>query len=238
VEGEAMAPQPTVWLIDHDETTRSELTSLLVAEGFDVQAHRDPRQLLETCDPDHPGCFVLEFHPPEFDCLELRRALVEKGCTQPFLVTSGRIGLSHVVDAMREGAVDYLEKPLCGESFVKSVREAVRLDAAQSQEREADRAVQRRIDTLTPREREVMELVVAGRLTKQIAGQLGVSTKTVEVHRSNVTKKMGTDSVAQLVRLVIHNPPEDIKRGSVRKTRSDAQTNLPGTRRSGANSRH
>lgn len=201
-----MSNQPTVFLVEDDLPMRESLVWLLKVNELQVEAFASPGELLEVYDPDRPGCMIIDLQLPRMSGLELYKALQDKGCCHPFLVISGHGDVTTAVDAMRNGAIDFLEKPFDHDTFLLRVNEAVERDAKQREVRGNAEAVQERIETLTPREHEVMRLVAEGQLTKQIAKNLGISTKTVEVHRSHVTKKMKVHSVAQLVAMLNQMP--------------------------------
>jgi len=193
--------EQTVFLVEDDYAVRDSLVGLLQAADFHVEAFGTPSELLSTLDVNRPGCLVLDFRLPEMDAIALHENLVELGCQLPFIVIAGSGAILDATHAMRRGAVDFIEKPLDRQVFLARVREAMQKDAALRRERLQDRDVEARLATLTPRELEVLKLVMTGMLTKQIADELGISAKTVEVHRSHITKKMEVESTVQLVRL-------------------------------------
>ena len=196
-----MPTTPTVFLVEDNQSVREPLVGLLRDHGFLVADYASPVEVLEGCDPARPGCLVLDLPLLEMDGLELLEMLKRKGCRQPFLVISGHPAVAQAVESIRKGAVDFLKKPFDCRRFLACVRTAIQHDTQQRRRRAEREAVQARVDSLTPREREVMNLVMQGVLTKQIARQLGMRPKTVEVHRSRIVKKMQVKSVAQLVRL-------------------------------------
>jgi two-component system, LuxR family, response regulator FixJ len=191
----------TVILVDDDQSVRESLEWMLREEQLRVDAYPSPKNLLLEYDADKPGCLVLDLRLPEMSGIELHDQLVERGCRHPFIIMTGHGEVLDATQAMRSGAVDFIEKPLDRKLFLARVYEALERDKLQRSEHLRRRDLEFRLTKLTPREREVLTLVVEGLLTKQIAGQLGISIKTVEVHRSNITKKMGVESVVQLVRL-------------------------------------
>lgn len=197
-----MRDKPVVYLLDDDEGMRTSLTHVLTEVGLDVLPFASPAEFFAAYEPEQPGCLVFDVQLPELSGMELLKELQRRGCPHPFLIISGHGTVTLAVEAMRCGAIDFLEKPFHPEQFIARVREALERDALTRQTHYENLDFERRVGSLTPRERQVMQLVVDGRLTKQIAKELGISTKTVEVHRSNVTKKMGVASVAQLVKLV------------------------------------
>lgn len=198
-----MEGRPTVFVIDDDADLRNSLASTIRAQGFRVEAFSDADRFLDSCQPDTPGCLVMVLSLRETNGLALQRKLAEKGCRQPFIIISGHGDVSLAVKAMQQGAVDFLEKPPSRQRLFACIRHSIRQDQRNRERRTRRAAIQARIDTLTPREHEVLRYVAMGRLTKQIARELDISPKTVEVHRSRIMSKMQAESVAQLVRLVI-----------------------------------
>ena len=195
--------QPAVTVVDDEHDMRESLVWMLKTRGFNIEAFASPRELLQCQEPDIPGCLVADYQLPGMTGLELQRELRRRGSRRPFIIITGHGEVNSAVDSMREGAIDFILKPFDQQQFINRVQEALRWDEKFRQRWQLHEQLQQRIDSLTPREREVMDLVVEGKLTKQIAQELGISAKTVEVHRSHVTKKMDVDSVAQLVRLVV-----------------------------------
>lgn len=193
--------QPTVYLVEDDAAVRSSLIRILELEGYHVEAFSAPAELLTRYDPAKPGCLVLDLRLPEMSGIELRQRLVDQGCRHPFIIITGHGEVSDATHSMRLGAIDFIEKPLDRKVLLARVGEAVAADLQRRLESEQHELFLTRLETLTPREREVLQLVVAGRLSKQIASELKIAVKTVEVHRSNIVRKMQMDNVIQLVRL-------------------------------------
>jgi two-component system response regulator FixJ len=193
---------PIVYIVDDDDGMRKSLAFILTTVGLDVETFRSPSEFLATYDSQRSGCLVLDIQLPEMSGIELLQELRKRDYVNPCIIVTGHGTVPVTVCAMRYGAIDVLEKPFHHQRLIAGVREAIRCDslARRSQRDAVD--VRRRVAELTSREREIMENVVEGRLTKQIATALGISTKTVEVHRSNITRKMGVKSVAQLVKLM------------------------------------
>jgi FixJ family two-component response regulator len=196
-----MQTDPTVFLVDDDDAVRASITRLLTASGLRVRSFASAREFLSDPDRDGPGCLVLDLRMPEIDGLELQEALRDGDSIQPIIFITGHGGVPESVAAMKAGAMDFLEKPAEPAELLAVVDRAIALDARNRCERLELGDLERRLDTLTPREREVFERVVAGRLNKQIAYELGVSEKTVKVHRGRVMEKMETASLAELARL-------------------------------------
>jgi FixJ family two-component response regulator len=189
----------TVFLVDDDEDLRNGVAWILRGAGLAVEAHASPDGLLQAPPPDLLGCFLLDLQLPGMSGLELLKRLCEKGCHQPFIVLSGRGDISMAVEAMRLGAIDFIEKPFSHQRLLDAVQKAVEHDISARRRRAEQLGLQQRLNTLTSREREVLECVVLGRLSKQIAHELMISPKTVEVHRSRIMKKLEVDSLAQLL---------------------------------------
>jgi FixJ family two-component response regulator len=192
---------PTVFLVDDDPSILRALTRLLRAGGHAVSAFRSPRDFLAQHDPAVPGCVVLDLAMPGLNGLELQTALAASGCQRPIIFVSGHGDVPSSVRAMKAGAVDFLTKPVSEENLLAAIRRAIDRDRLMRQARAELAAIGERLNTLTPREREVLQHVVSGQLNKQIAADLGTVEKTVKVHRSRVMEKMGVRSLADLVRM-------------------------------------
>lgn len=196
-----MRSAPTVFLVDDDADVLKAHARILRLADFEVIAFDSPERFLEACTRQHPGCIVLDLAMPGFDGLSVQRALAERGCTQPIVFLSGRGDVPVTVKAMKQGALDFLTKPVDAQELIAAVRGALERDRAA---RAADAQIgelRARLATLTPREREVMQHVVSGQLNKQIAAELETMEKTIKVHRGRVMEKMGVRSLAELVRL-------------------------------------
>jgi RNA polymerase sigma factor (sigma-70 family) len=200
---EAPGPVGTVFVVDDDPAMRDALGWLLRSAGHTVEAFPSAEAFLAADDPERPGCLVLDVRMPGMDGLALQAALNARGASRPAVILTGHADVALAVQAVKAGAVDFLEKPFDDAVLLARVAEALaaddRLRVAQA-EREA---VRDRLAALTPREQEVLELIVAGHANKEIAAVLGVSPRTVEVHRARVMEKTGAQSVAELVRLVL-----------------------------------
>ena len=191
----------TVFVVDDEADVLKALGRLLRAAGFHVRAYDSPRVFLEACERDTVGCAVLDLSMPGLDGLGLQQALADKGCHLPILFLSGHGDVPASVRAMKQGALDFMTKPVDGETLIGAVRNAIARDRAQ-REQEAERAeLEERLATLTRRELEVLRHVVSGQLNKQIAADVGTVEKTVKVHRGRVMEKLRVRSLAELVRL-------------------------------------
>jgi FixJ family two-component response regulator len=196
----------TVFVIDDEPAVRKSLSRLLITSGYRVRSFESAEMFLTQQDSAVPGCLLLDVCLPGLSGMELQRALIASPrAASPrarpivFLTGGGDIQIS--VDAMKAGAVDFLTKPIDGKLLVAAIDRALRLDAEWRLENATRTAIRRRFDALTPRERQVMEQVIRGRLNKQIAADLGAGEKTIKVHRGRVMSKMEARSVAELVRL-------------------------------------
>jgi len=159
-------------------------------------------EVLEYCEPQMPGCFVLDQLVRGTDGLEVRRQLRAKGCQQPFIYVLQDRNVALAVDAMHHGALDCIERPLDRGRLCSGIQQAITRDAEQRRVQTAQAAVLISIASLTARERQILEYVAAGNMTKSIARRLDISTKTVEVHRSNIMRKMHVESAAELLHLI------------------------------------
>jgi FixJ family two-component response regulator len=189
----------TVLLVDDDPSVLASTQRLLNAQGFAVRVWLSPEAFLSEHDPALPGCLVTDYAMPEMDGLELQRRLRESGCERFIIFLSGHGDIPVTVRAMKAGAVSFLAKPASPEGLLVEIEEAIAKDTAARRMRTERANIEARLHALTPREREVLTLVVAGKLNKQIAGILGAAEKTIKKHRGRVMHKMGVRSVAELV---------------------------------------
>ncbi len=194
-------PPPTVFVVDDDPDIRKILECFLRRAGYLVEVFVDAQVFLDRPCFDGEGCLVLDIHMPGMSGLDLQKSLAKTGKHMPIIFITGQGDIRTSVAAMKRGAVDFLTKPFKRDELLTAVSEALDKHRKWRQDHATETAARGRIATLTPREREVLLRVIAGRLNKQIAGELGVSEITVKVHRSRVMEKMGVSSVAELVRL-------------------------------------
>ncbi|HEX4860191.1 MAG TPA: response regulator [Rhizomicrobium sp.] len=194
-------PDPCVFLVDDDCSILAAFSRLLGSAGYKVRAFSSPADFLAAHDRAMPGCALLDVGMIEMDGLALQRLLRQEGVDRPVIFVTGQDDLQSGISAMKNGAMDYLSKPVGDEALLAAVGKAIALDCEARRERGEVAALRALFDTLTPREREVMMLVVRGRLNKQIANDLGVVEKTVKVHRARVMEKMRVRSVAALVQI-------------------------------------
>jgi len=197
-----MTDKFTVYLVDDDPGVLKALSRLLRAKDYDVKPYSSPRLFLEEHDVAVPGCAVLDVSMPSLDGLELQRALTAfAGSHRPVVFITGKGDIPTSVRAMKAGAIDFLTKPVKDKDLFEAISRAEAKDAQLRQLHSELESIQAKIATLTPREREVLLHVVAGRLNKQIAGDLGTVEKTIKVHRSRMMEKLGIRTVADLVRM-------------------------------------
>jgi FixJ family two-component response regulator len=190
-----------VYVVDDDAEVLRSVSRLLRSAGYETAAYASAQEFLRELSPDAAGCVVLDLSMPDVDGLAVQRELSARGGALPVIFVSGRGDVPRSVSAMKEGALDFLTKPVKSAALLAAVEKAL----LQSHERRAARReldeLGHRLETLTLREREVLEGVVAGMLNKQIAARLGIAEQTVKVHRARVMEKMSASSVAELVRL-------------------------------------
>ncbi len=196
-------------VVEDDDAMRASIEGLLRASGWTVEGHASARAFLDRPPPPGPACLVLDLQLPDLDGLELQRELLVRAPGLPIVFITGHGDIPSTVRAMKAGAVEFLTKPFEPHELLAGVADALRRSASE-RETEATRGVAAaRHAALTPREREVMAHVVAGRLNKQIAAALGLSEGTVKLHRGNVMRKMEAESVADLVRAAALLPGPD-----------------------------
>jgi FixJ family two-component response regulator len=197
-----MTDKFTVYLVDDDAGVLKALSRLLRAKGYDVRPYSSPQLFLEEHDVTVPGCAVLDVSMPGLDGLELQRALTAtSGFHRSVLFVTGKGDIPTSVRAMKAGAIDFLTKPVKDVDLFEAVSRAESRDAELRRLHSEMESMQAKVGTLTTREREVLTHVVAGRLNKQIAGDLGTVEKTIKVHRSRMMGKLGIRNVADLVRM-------------------------------------
>ncbi len=191
----------TVFLVDDDRGVLKGLSRLLRAKGYDARPFASAQEFLDRDDVAVPGCAVFDVSMPGFDGLALQKALTDRGSQRPIIFLTGMGNISISVHAMKAGAIDFLTKPVKERDLLNAIAYAENVDGRNRQARAELALINAKIATLTPREREVLYHVVAGRLNKQIAADLGTVEKTIKVHRGRMMKKLGLRTVVDLVRL-------------------------------------
>ena len=192
---------PYVCVVDDDQSTRESLSNLLRSTGLNVQTFASAHEFLTSQRPDAPSCLVLDVRLPGLSGLELQQRLAEGDMAMPIIFITGHGDIPMTVQAMKAGAVEFLSKPFRDQALLDAIQQALARDRAAHEQRAQREELRRRYHSLTPRERDVLALVVTGLLNKQIAGELGTSEASVKVHRQHVMAKMGAGSLAALVRM-------------------------------------
>ncbi len=195
-------PEQTIHVVDDDEAVRDSLAFLLGTMGWRVQTYPNPVDLLAASLPPH-GCIVSDLRMPGMDGLELQQQLASRGIGLPIILMTAHGDVPVAVRAMKAGAIDFLQKPFGDTALLNAVTRALARNEDRLAEQEVAGGARARIAQLTPREKEVLELVVVGKTNKEVARALGTSPRTIDVHRARVLQKLGADGVADLVRLVL-----------------------------------
>jgi two-component system response regulator FixJ len=189
----------TVFVVDDDPSIRRALTRLIQSVGLAVEAFVGAEEFLQACDPERAGCLILDIRMPQLSGLDLQQMLASRGIELPIIFITGHGDVPTSVRAMKAGALDLIQKPFQDQELLDAIQRAIARDT-ELRKRRAERAsAARRASLLTPREREVFVLVVTGMMNKEIAARLGISEKTIKVHRARVMEKMQARSVAELV---------------------------------------
>lgn len=193
--------RPTVFIVDDDPDVRTSTARLLRSANYEAVTFESAAEFLANHATEVPGCIILDVAMAGLSGLQLQARLVEGGCVRPIIFLTGVGNVPTSVKAMKAGAVNFLTKPVEEDELFAAIEEAIRLDQAGRRVHSRKQIIARRLEKLTPREREVFELVIAGRLNKQIAAALGTVEKTIKVHRARVMHKTGARTVAELVQL-------------------------------------
>jgi len=196
-------PSPTVFIVDDDEAVRNSLRLLLKSVGLAASALPTAQEFLSSYSADQPGCLVLDVRMPGMSGLELQQQLNVRGAVIPVIFITGHGDIPMAVEAIQQGAFDFLQKPFRDQDLIDRIQRALAKDRTNRTELQEHTRTRERLESLTPREREELALVVSGKPNKVMAGDLGVSQRTVEIHRARVMEKMGASSLAQLVRMVM-----------------------------------
>src|SRR5499427_5794536 len=196
-------PPATVFVVDDDEAVRNSLRFLLKSVGLAATTLPTAQQFIDTYKPRQPGCLVLDVRMPGMSGLELQQQLNLRGAIIPVIFITGHGDIPMAVEAMQHGAFDFLQKPFRDQDLIDRIQRALERDTRNRNSLAQHARIRERFGSLTPREREVLTLMTRGKPNKVMAAELGVSQRTVEIHRARVMEKSGADSLAQLVRMVL-----------------------------------
>lgn len=192
-----------VFIVDDDEAVRNSLRLLVKSVGLPASTAKSAQEFLEIYDPGHAGCLVLDVRMPGMSGIELQEQLNLRGAVIPVIFITGHGDIPMAVEAMQQGAFDFLQKPFRDQDLVDRIQRALEKDRVSRDELTQRSRIRERLVSLTPREREVLDLIVSGKPNKIMAADLGLSQRTVEIHRARVMEKMGASSLAQLVRMTL-----------------------------------
>ena len=212
-----MSAQPTaseqiIHVVDDDEALRDSMTWMLEGNDYKVATYESAEAFLRVISPTMAGCVVLDVRMPGMSGLELFEELDRRRCTLPVVFITGHGDVPMAVSALKKGAVDFIEKPFSESDMLRLIEQCLTLERGNRDKRLQEADTVRRLEHLTQREREVLDLIIIGKLNKQIADVLGISIKTVEVHRARVMEKMGVNSLAELVQHVVTVDPGAVLR--------------------------
>lgn len=200
--------QAAVFIVDDEEAVRDSIGLLLRSVGLVSKAFTDARAFLDQYSPEEPGCLVLDIRMPRMSGMELQQELNRRGWGIPVIFMTGHGDVPMAVEAMRAGAVDFLQKPFKDDELIRRVQKALEQDARLREQLGSLGQLRSRYESLTPREREIAERLAAGDANKAVAIDLALSERTVELHRSHVMQKMGARGLAQLVQMMLQLKPE------------------------------
>ena len=203
MRGNATNARATIFIVDDDAAVRDALKLLLRSVGQAVETYGSAQEFLDAYSEDRPGCLVLDIRMPGMSGLELQQKLNEKHSILPIIFITGHGDVPMAVEAMQAGAVDFIQKPFRDQDLIDRINQALEKDSNNRAALGERNDIRKRLETLTPREREVLDLVVHGKANKVIAGDLKLSQRTVEIHRARVMEKMQASSLAHLVRMVL-----------------------------------
>lgn len=195
--------QQAVYVVEDDEAVRDSLELLLKSDGKSVKTYDNANAFLKDYSEKMSGCIVLDIRMPGMDGMELQKKLNEKHSILPIIFVTGHGDVPMAVDAMKEGAIDFIQKPYREEALLEKIEAALAQDVEQRKTLGEKQEILRRVKSLTPREHEIMDRMIEGQANKVIAIELEISQRTVEIHRSRVMHKMGTHSLAHLVRMIL-----------------------------------
>jgi FixJ family two-component response regulator len=191
-------PGPTVFVVDDEEPVGDSIAMLLRTVGLATRVYRDPRRFLEEYRPEMPGCLLLDVRMPQMGGLEVQRELARRNLTLPVIFITGHGDVPMAVEAMRAGALDFIQKPFNDDELIRRVQKALEQDARERELLQRREEIESRWHGLTPREQDIARRIAAGKANKVVAAELGISVRTVELHRARILQKMEVRAVAQL----------------------------------------
>jgi FixJ family two-component response regulator len=194
--------KPTVFVVDDDDAVRNMIGQLIEAVDLKAETFSSAQEFLDSYDPARPGCLILDVRMPVMSGMKLHEELLDRSICLPIIFVSGHGDVPMAAEAFKKGAVDFIEKPFRNQALLEQIQVALAKDARFRQDQAKRQAVKAKLALLTSRERQVLDLVRAGKLSKVIARELGISQKTVDVHRSHIMEKMNAESVAELITLL------------------------------------
>ncbi|VAW60101.1 hypothetical protein MNBD_GAMMA08-1911 [hydrothermal vent metagenome] len=195
--------QPTIFIVDDDPAMRDSLSWLIETIGYPVKVFASAQEFLDGYQHHEPGCLILDVRLPGMSGIQLQQRMKIENITLPVIIISGHGDVPMAVKAMQQGAIVFLEKPFRDQELLDNIQEALEIDATNRKKEEASKEVLSCVESLTQREKEVMELMVKGNPSKEIAKQCGISVKTIEIHRARVMDKMQANSLPELVHMVL-----------------------------------
>lgn len=201
--------EPTVFVVDDDEAIRSAIRFLMRTAKLNVETYEGAERFLAEYDPRWPGCLVLDVRMPGMSGLALQKVLRERAMEIPVIIITGHGDIPMAVEAMKAGAADFIEKPFKNDELLQKVRQCIAHDERARRSVNDANELSERLHSLTPREKEVMELLVQGKRNKLIAAELGISSRTVEAHRSRVMEKLQAESLSDIVKIAIAAHPQE-----------------------------
>jgi len=195
--------EPIVFVVDDNDAFRDTLSLLFETVNIKVKTYPSAKEFLNDYNPDQRGCLVLDIRMPEMSGLELQKKLNELQCRLPIIIITGHADVAIAIEAMKMGAFDFIQKPFRDQTLIDSVNKAVEENEKTWQQLIKTADIQERLNSLTPREHQVLEGIIAGKTNKVIAKEMGLSPKTTDFHRCNIMEKMGVNSAVQLTKMVI-----------------------------------
>ena len=209
-----MTSEPTVFVVDDDEAVRGGLQRLVEAVGLNVEPYASAQEFLDSYHPEQHGCLVLDIRMPGMGGLDLQEQLAKKGIRLPVIILTGHADVPLAVRALKGGAIDLIEKPFNSQVLLDRIQQAIQQDAERQRQSAEESQIGQRLARLTPREKEVMQMMVTGKASKVIAIDLGISERTVEFHRANIMKKMQARTLAELIHMSHTGPSKGDVTGS------------------------